>query len=209
MYEKMLGLIVHIVYILRVEHLMPHLSDRWAPLAMLNSGQRVFVDAFPLLHDRWMTIDDGLGLHKYSAVFLWNMLPPSQHPTDFDMVIHMFGDAFRNHDTLEAGIGGYLEGYWWHLTVEPDETAALWTPHLEAAAVPANFLVFHHVLPVNENALGIAVYSDSLGTALNLRKQRAAEPVMQHINAATWALPEVQKRAAILMYRLGKAEEND
>jgi len=198
-YERFLGLVVHILYIARCEQLEATLSDLWAPTIFLGPTQYIKPQSFEHLHKRWTVLDDNI--HRHSAAYFWKSLPECILPQGFTTVVHMFGDAYREHDSdpVEAGIGGFMEGYWWFHQVDPQVASLLFTPQLEAAAVPANFIVMEHILPSPQPHLGMAIHSDSMGTALNLRKRHAHNPTMHFINEAFWRLPQVQLRQQYLM----------
>ena len=198
-YERFLGLVVHILYIARCEQLEATLSDLWAPTIFLGPTQYIKPQSFKHLHERWTVLDDNI--HRHNAAYFWKSLPDCLLPHSFATVVHMFGDAYREHDSdpVEAGIGGFMEGYWWFHQVDPQVASLLFTPQLEAAAVPANFMVMEHILPSPQPHLGVAIHSDSMGTALNLRKCHARNPTMHFINEAFWKLPQVQQRQQYLM----------
>ena len=198
-YEKLLGLLVHCWILALMKPTM--LDDMYKPLAYMRLSKqgkqnKLTPARHPYLHDTWRQWLHTLmttSAAKFSAVM------GTRHTAIIDCAtIHMYGDAYRNATptTVEAGIGGFLEGAWWHHNVDAEDAAVLDITKLEALVIPCNFIMFNSRLPAGDELAHsqIAVHGDGLASIRNMPKARVKNSEMRVIKDATEALPQFQCR---------------
>ena len=199
-YEKLLGLLVHCWILAFMANTM--LDDMYKPLAYMRLSRqgtknKLQPDNHPYLHGTWHAWLHTLlttSAAKFSAVM------GHRNATLVDAAtVHIYGDAFRRvtSSSVEAGLGGFAEGAWWHYSVPSADAEVLDITKLEALVIPSNFITFDSRLPKGDELATsqIAVHGDGLASIQNLPKARVPNSEMRVVRDLTLTLPQFQCRA--------------
>ena len=124
---------------------------------------------------------------------LMNMVEPEWMG---QIATHMWGDAYREPtiNGIRAGVGAFMEGYYWHYDIPPHIGEVLDIPELEFAAIPCSFEVFSAagVLPLP--SMPISIHADGMAAVQDLAKHRVKNKAMRFIMEHFLAMTEVRKR---------------
>ena len=199
-YEKLLGLLVHCLFLVYMDSAM--LDDLWDPIGHAkhrgcSMASLLDPNKHPAQAATWLQWRDALS--SRSAAML-SVVLPCTHPELTGMVgAHVWSDAFRDEihpdpGGIRAGLGGMMEGFWWHYAVPSDEAQWLKIPALEGLATGASLLTFDAAGVLPPPAMPLMLHGDGLAILADLVKHRVPNKTMRFIKHQIEALPMVRDR---------------
>jgi len=193
-WRRVLGKLQHFHFIVRMDN--TYFDGMRRPTAAgqeLSRGLATIVRCTPLIFynaKRWMT-----SLTSVAGASVAAVLPEPPEYAAVPTCFVMSSDAALRVTPPEVpGMGGYLAGYTWQLTLSHastlGDTSGLHIGALELLAFAGNVIMFHGLL-----ALGLGLQHrvicrvDALTVAFQLRR-RAKSPLMEHILSHLKRLPQ-------------------
>ncbi len=104
----------------------------------------------------------------------------------------LFSDAAR--ESSSGGLGGWVHGDWWHLSLTAEDRSIMHITTLEFVAAAINVIIFAPRLEGNQ----IYLYTDATSTVQVLISRAAQSPMLQSVHELLLATPEYAALAPTL-----------